>query len=82
MKIEYTQSFAMTMDEFEGVVEEYANTESYGLIERLIHVSADLIDIGAQIERLTVDEVASELNEAARNLLDILRELIGCGRGD
>jgi hypothetical protein len=82
MKIEYTQSFAMTMDEFEEVVEEYANTEPYGLIERLIDVAADLVDIGAQMERLAVDELASELNETALDLLDVLRELIGCGWGD
>lgn len=80
MKIEYTQNFSMTMDEFEYVVEEYGNTGSYGLIDRLIGVAADLIDAGAQVERLKVHELASGLNETAENLLDILSELIGCGR--
>ncbi len=79
MKIEYTEKFSMTMDEFEDVVEEYGNTGSYGLIDRLIGVAADLIDMGAQVERLKVHELAAGLNETAENLLDILRELIGCG---
>ena len=57
MKIEYTENFSMTMDEFEFVVEEYGNTSSYGLIDRLIGVAADLIDMGAQVERLEVREL-------------------------
>lgn len=79
MKIEHTEKFSMTMDDFEDVVEEYGNTGSYGLIDRLIGVAADLIDMGAQVERLKVHELAAGLNETAENLLDILRELIGCG---